>query len=117
MKKTYLQRIAKIRTEVLGSIKEFLESRKVTELHIAPMAFGDCPVIVDGDEDWDTYTLDKISIQTNPQNTLYRIWLDASSSDDSVCVAADDINLELLCDLVDWLEDNAEEIDEYLAEE
>lgn len=117
MRKSYQLKIAKIRTELLESIKEFMENRKVNELNIAPMAFGDCPVVVDGDEDWNTYTLDRIFIQTNPENTLYRIWVGASSADDSTYKAADDINLELLCDLVDWLEDNAEKIDENLAEE
>lgn len=117
MRKSYQTKITKIRTKLLEDIRGFMESRKVTELNIAPMAFGDCPVVVDGDEDWNTYTLDKISIQTNPENTLYRIWLDASSSDDSTCIAADKINLELLGDLVEWLEDNEEEIDENLAEE
>lgn len=117
MKKSYSQKLDEIRTELIGKVKAFMESRKVTELHIAPMGFGDCPVVVDGYEDWCTYTLDKITVQSNPENTLFRVWFSASSTDDNTDVAADKLSLELLADLVEWLEDKAEEIDEHLAEE
>ena len=108
-------KIAKLRTELLEGIKSFMESRKVTELNVT--FSSDCPLIIQGDDDWNTYTLDRITLQTNPENTLYRIWLDTSSSYDSATVAADNIDIELLAELVEWLEENAEEIDDELAEE
>ena len=108
-------KIAKLRTELLEGIKSFMESRKVTELNVT--FSSDCPLVIHGDDDWNTYTLDRITLQTNPENTLYRIWLDASSSYDNTTVAADNIDIELLADLVEWLEENAEEIDDELAEE
>ena len=48
---------------------------------------------------------------------LYRIWLDASSSYGNTIVAADNIDIELLADIVEWLEENVEEIGHELAEE
>ena len=108
-------KIAKLRTELLEGIKSFMESRKVTELNVT--FSSDCPLIIQGDDDWNTYTLDRIKLQTNPENTLYRIWLDVSSSYDNATVAADNIDLELLAELVEWLEENEEEIDDELAEE
>lgn len=108
-------KIAKLRTELLEGIKSFMESRKVTELNVT--FSSDCPLVIQGDDDWNTYTLDRITLQTNPENTLYRIWLDASSAFENTTVAADNIDIELLADLMEWLEENAEEIDDELSEE
>ena len=108
-------RIAKIKTELLEGIKSFMESRNATEINVT--FSSNCPLVIHGDDDWNTYTLDRVILQTNPENTLYRIWFDASSSYDNISVAADNINIELLADIVEWLEENAEEIDNEIAEE
>lgn len=109
------KKVAKLRSELLECIKEFMESRKVNVLDVTFST--NCPIIVNGEDDWDTYTLDRITLQTNPENTLYRIWLDGSSSYDNTTIAADNLDLEMLAYLVEWLGDNAEKIDEELAEE
>lgn len=108
-------KIAKLRNELLEGIKSFMENLNTTEIDTT--FSSDCPLVFHGSNDWDTFTLDRITLQTTPENTLYRIWLDASSSYGNTIVAADNIDIELLADIVEWLEENVEEIGHELAEE
>ena len=102
----------KIKNACVSAIVNFFENRNISELHFGEWGFSDTPIIINGLEDYDTYTLDKIALTDNG-----KVWLYCSSSDDNSYITADNLPIELLTDLVEWLQDNEEKIDEYLAEE
>ena len=102
----------KIKNACVSAIVNFFENRNISELHFGEWGFSDTPIIINGLEDYDTYTLDKIALTDNG-----KVWLYCSSSDDNSYITADKLPIELLTDLVEWLQDNEEKIDEYLAEE
>ena len=102
----------KIKNTCVSAIVNFFEKRNISELPFGEWGFSDTPVIIDGLDDYDTYTLDKAVLADNG-----KVWLHCSSSDDNSYITTDKLPIELLTDLVEWLQDNEEEIDEYLAEE
>lgn len=102
----------RIKNTCVDAIVNFFKERNISELPFGEWGFSDTPIIINGLEDYDTYTLDKIVLADNG-----KVWLYCSSSDDNSDMTADKLPIELLTDLVEWLQDNEEKIDEYLAEE
>ena len=102
----------RIKNTCVDTIVNFFKKRNISELPFGEWGFSDTPIIINGLEDYDTYTLDKIVLADNG-----KVWLYSSSSDDNSDITADKLPIELLTDLVEWLQDYEEEIDEYLAEE
>ena len=102
----------RIKNTCVNTIVNFFKKRNISELPFGEWGFSDTPIIIEGLEDYDTYTLDKAVLGNNG-----KVWLYCSSSDDNSDITADKLPIELLTDLVEWLQDNEEEIDEYLAEE
>lgn len=102
----------RIKNTCVDTIVNFFKKRNISELPFGEWGFSDTPIIVNGLEDYDTYTLDKVTLADNG-----KVWLSASSSDDNSDITADKLPIELLVNLTEWLQDNEEKIDEYLAEE
>lgn len=102
----------KIKNTCIDTIANFFKKRSICLLPFGKWGFSDTPIIINGLEDYDTYTLDKIVLADNG-----KVWLYCSSSDDNSDMTADKLPIELLTDLVEWLQDNEEKIDKYLAEE
>jgi hypothetical protein len=102
----------KIKNTCVDTIVNFFTKRNISELHFGEWGFSDTPIIINGTDDYDTYTLDKAVFADNG-----KVWLHCSSCDDNSYITADKLPIELLTDLVEWLQDNEEMIDEYLAEE
>lgn len=102
----------KIKNACVDTIANFFKKRNISELPFGEWGFSDTPIIINGLEDYDTYTLDKATLADNG-----KVWLDCSSCDSNESVTASKLPIELLTDLTGWLQDNEEEIDEYLAEE
>lgn len=101
----------RIKNTCVDIIVNFFKKRNISELPFGEWGFSDTPIIINGTDDYDTYTLDKIVLANG------KVWLHCSSSDDNSDMTADKLPIELLTDLVEWLQDYEEEIDEYLAEE
>lgn len=101
----------RIKNTCVDTIANFFKKRNICLLPFGEWGFSDTPVIINGLEDYDTYTLDEIYYANG------WIYLDCSSSDDNDRVTADKLPIELLVNLTEWLQDNEEKIDEYLAEE
>ena len=102
----------KIKNTCVDTIVNFFTKRNISELPFGEWGFSDTPVIINGTDDYDTYTLDKAVLAD-----CGKVWLYCSSCYDNSYITADKLPIELLTDLVEWLQDNEEEIDEYLAEE
>jgi hypothetical protein len=102
----------KIKNTCVSAIVNFFEKHKISELPFGEWGFSDTPVIINGTDDYDTYTLDKAVLAD-----CGKVWLHCSSCYDNSYITADKLPIELLTDLVEWLQDNEEMIDEYLAEE
>ena len=101
----------RIKSTCVDTIVNFFKKRNISELPFGEWGFSDTPIIISGVDDHDTYTLDKAVLGDNG-----KVWLDCSSCDSNESVCANKLPIELLTDLVEWLQDNEEEIDEYLAE-
>lgn len=102
----------RIKNTCVDTIVNFFKKRNISELPFGEWGFSDTPIIINGVDDYDTFTLDRAVL------TDYgKVWLRCSSSDGNEYVTADKVPIELLIDLVEWLQDNEEKIDEYLAEE
>lgn len=102
----------KIKNTCVDAIVNFFKKRNISELPFGEWWFSDTPIIINGVDDYDTYTLDKATLADNG-----KVWLYCSSRDSNESVTASKLPIELLTDLVEWLQDNEEEIDGYLAEE
>ena len=108
---TFREQITNIRKDLIEGIVKFLEENNITELPFGEWGFSDTPVIINGFDDDDTYTLDNISLWNGT-------WLlGCSSCDMDTDVTFDGTTLETLVDVYEWLMENKGKILEYLAED
>lgn len=107
----------RIKNTCVDTIVNFFTKRNVSELPFGEWGFSDTPIIINGVDDYDTYTLDKAILTHKESGETDKVWLDCSSCDSNESVSANKLPIELLVNLTEWLQDNEEKIDEYLAEE
>ena len=101
-----------LKNTCIDTIVNFFKKRNVSELPFKKWGFSNTPVIIEGLEDYDTYTLTNLTIADSG-----RVWAECSSCDDNSGITANKLSFEILIDFVEWLQDNEEIIDKYLAEE
>ena len=111
------KKIEDFKKELLNQLKEFFDKRGVESIHTAEVYPGSdaSPVVIRGNDDWDTYTLDNVVLRQ--RDGFWKFIFEASSSDDSAEVTSDHIDIETLAGIIEWFEDYEENIDEYLEEE
>ena len=101
-----------LKNTCINTIVNFFKKRNVSELPFKKWRFSNTPVIIKGLEDYDTYTLTNLVLADNGKALV-----GCSSCDDETCITANKLSFEVLIDFVEWLQDNEEKIDKYLAEE
>lgn len=96
-----MTRIQKIKDELLAAIKEIL--KKHTEDIMDLTDCGCTPVIWPSadDQDFNTFTMDRIYLDKNGEITV-----ESSSSDSNWTNKADQLGVETLADIMDFLEEN-----------
>ena len=62
----------RIKNTCVDTIANFFKKRNISELPFGEWGFSDTPIIVNGLEDYDTYTLDKVTLADNG-----KVWLSA----------------------------------------
>lgn len=109
-----MSRVSELKAQILTEIKDFLDSRNIVSLESVDVDEGNSPIII---ENWDdenqTYTLDRI-VRYDEYNAVK---VDASSSYNSGTYDLDNLDIEVLEGILDWLIDNVETIDEILNQE
>ena len=108
--KDYKNKIRKIREEVVMYITAMFDKFNTDVL---PLSFainsGDFPILRDGDEDENTYTLDRITWDGSGH-----ISFDGSSSWDNISLWDYDLDTDTLLEIYEYLEKHYGDIAEYL---
>ena len=106
-----MQRVSKLRAEIISQIETFLDSHGIKCLTAAEVNEGSSPIIIDGLDDEDTFTLDRLI--NDEVDTI----LECSSCWENTSVSLYDVNAEVAEGILDWLYENEEEISEIVKEE
>lgn len=100
--KNYQEQIEEIRQEINNKIVAMLNKH---DFQYEVTILGDTPVLKSNEYDENlTFTLDCVGIR----NT--KVYFEGSSSCESITLWADQIYVEVLIDLYEWLVDNEDEI-------
>lgn len=101
-----------IREDALGRIKDCLKRNNISKLRLAEVSdIADCPIVLENSDDCErTFTLD--SIELSGANLLFG----ASSAWDDITLRDREIGVEVLIDINDWLDEYAEDIEEWAEE-
>lgn len=106
-----MSRVSELKAQILTEIKDFLAYHNVISLESVDVDEGNSPIII---EDWDdenqTYTLDRI-VRYDEYNAVE---VEASSSYNSGSYDLDNLDIEILEGILDWLTGNVETIDEII---
>ena len=108
------KKTADLRSELVTKIWDFLNSRDITTLEACEVSEGDTPVVAYDPSDLeDNFTLDRLVVDTE----FGTITVEGSNSNSNDEWEINDIPLDCIEAIADWLEDYEEEIDELLEEE
>ena len=102
--------IKQIKKDNLVIISSILELHKLTCMECAEISDGNTLILFENPDDDDrTMTLDRIKIENG------KIVLEGSSAYNNTSILAEDVNVETLIDIVEWLEEYRDEIEEYAS--
>ena len=108
------KKTADLRSELVTKIWDFLYNREITTLEACEVSEGDTPVVAYDPSDLeDNFTLDRLVVDTE----FGTITVEGSNSNSNDEWEINDIPLDCIEAIADWLEDYEEEIDELLEEE
>ena len=96
--KGYKEKVLSARKEAIAEIKKAVESFKNSRIDLGASWYGNCPIVEEGDDDWDTYTLDSMYIEDGV------LKFDGSSSDGNGFWDEDSISTDALLGIADELE-------------
>ena len=104
----------KLRSELVSKIWDFLESRNITTLHAVDVDEGSSPIVAFDPSDLeDNFTLDRLIV-----NKEYgTITVDGSNTYSNADWEINDLSIECIEGIAEWLEDNDEIIDELDTDE
>ena len=97
-----------MKNEIIRDIREIFKHNGLEDLYISEIGLGSSPILRSGDFDEDTFTLDRIICSHG------NLTFEGSSSWDNMTIGAEDLNVEILDDILNFLLDNEEEIKEYV---
>ena len=108
------KKTSELRSELVTKIWDFLNSRDITTLEACEVSEGDTPVVAYDPSDLeDNFTLDRLVVDTE----FGTITVEGSNSNSNDEWEINDIPLDCIEAIADWLDDYEEEIDELLEEE
>ena len=108
------KKTADLRYELVAKIWDFVSSRNITTLEASEVSEGDTPVVANDPSDLeDNFTLDRLVVDTE----FGTITVEGSNSNSNDEWEINDIPLDCIEAIADWLEDYEEEIDELLEED
>ena len=97
----------KLQNEAIEKIKEAMQGLK--ELKIIDIDETESPLVDDGNDDYDTYTLDRVTVKDDGS-----VVFSASSCDNCEDYKATDLRVGTLMDIAGFLEEHEDEIKELL---
>ena len=105
--KKHLEAIKKIRKEATDHIRAILEKHHLNTLYASDIDEGSSPILVEDTNDSNfTYTLDSIAVNGKT------LQFEGSNCWDNISINDDTIDVELLCGLADWLDENEDQIED-----
>lgn len=107
-----MKELAKMRNKIASQIKAIILSTRNDEIRIYDIDEGCSPILQEDEYDENnTYTLDKVYLHNGI------VYLDGSSSHANFTWRQDNIGIEILAGVLDFLQEHEEEIDELKDEE
>lgn len=107
-----MKELTELRNKIASQIKDIILSTHNDEIRIYDIDEGCSPILQDDEYDENnTYTLDKVYIYNGI------LYLDGSSSYASFTWRQDNIGIEILAGVLDFLQEHEEEINELIEEE
>jgi len=108
------KKTSELRSELVTKIWDFLESREITTLEAFEVSEGNAPVVAYDPSDLeDNFTLDRLVVDTE----FGTITVEGSNSNSNDEWEINDISLDCIEAIADWLDEYEEEIDELCSEE
>lgn len=108
-----IRNVADLKRYLIDTIKSFLEIRGIKELEAYEVVEYDSPIVFEDYFDSDnTFTLDRINVDDEGN-----ISIEASSSYNNMSVGLDEIPVDYIEGICDWLFDNEENIRENVLAE
>lgn len=101
-------KLNEIRKEAEAQIRELVP--EWMHLEIADFDMGDSPIVLEGDEDEDTYTLDRIYYHDG------KLRFDISSSCNNDTLKTKDVPTDALCDIAEYLKEYEGDISEIISD-
>ena len=98
-----------LREQIENYLISLLESHNVNEVDC--VGFDDCPIIIDGvsfNDDYSTFTLDRINLCLGIEGQYIEFDCSNACSNDSVYL--DNMDIDLLIEVYEWVKANEEEL-------
>lgn len=102
----FMEEVNSMRKAINENLISLLEEHNVKFIDCFPI--GDTPVIIDCSKDSDTFTLDTIVLHKNSNGTY--IEFESSNSRTNDYFYIEDIGIERLINIYDWVKANEEEL-------
>lgn len=102
----FMEEVNSMRKAIEENLISLLEEHNVKYIDCFPI--GDTPVVIDCSKDSDTFTLDTIVLHKNSNGTYIEIESSNSYTDEYSLI--EDIAIERLIDIYDWVKANEEEL-------
>lgn len=107
--------IKNYRNRLIKDISKRILDTKLSRIEVEDVSIGDSPIIVNNINDSDgTFTLDRIDVAMKNGEAV--VYLDCSSAYDNASLTLEQVGLDELAGLLEWLELYEEEIEEIASE-